>query len=46
MDDAALFLDGPYKRIEVFLGDTVVFRASDEPLTVLGLDPRRGARKS
>ncbi len=46
MDDAALFLDGPYKRMEVFLGDTVVFRASDEPLRVLGLDPRRGARRS
>ena len=44
MDDAALFLDGPYKKIEVFLGDTVIFRASDEPLCVLGLDPRRGAR--
>ena len=38
MDDAALFLDGPFKKNEVFLGDTVTFRASDEPLTVLGLD--------
>lgn len=46
MDDAALFLDGPYKRIEIFLGDMVTFRVSDEPLTVLGLDPRRGARKA
>jgi len=37
MDDAALFLDGPYKKKEVFLGDVVTFSASDEPLTVLGL---------
>jgi hypothetical protein len=46
MDDAALFLDGPFKKIGVFLGDVVVFRASDEPLCVLGLDPTRGARNS
>ncbi len=46
MDDAALFLDGPYKRTPVFLGDIVVFRASEEPLTVLGLDQKRGARES
>jgi len=46
MDDAALFLDGPFKKIGIFLGDVVVFRASDEPLSVLGLDPTRGARKS
>jgi NAD+ kinase len=45
MDDAALFLDGPYKRIDVYLGDTVEFRASAEPLTVLGLDHARGARR-
>jgi len=38
MDDAALFLDGPYKKNEVFLGDVVTFRASDEPLKVLGLN--------
>jgi NAD+ kinase len=46
MDDAALFLDGPYRRIPVCLGDMVVFQASEEPLTVLGLDHGRGARRS
>ena len=38
MDDAALFLDGPFKKNEIFLGDVVVFSASTEPLSVLGLD--------
>ncbi len=44
MDDAALFLDGPYKKNEIFLGDVVEFRASNEPLSVLGLDVKRRSR--
>lgn len=39
MQDARMFLDGPYKSIDVRLGDTVEFCASDEPLSVLGLTP-------
>jgi NAD+ kinase len=41
MHDACLFLDGPYKKIAVGLGDRVEFSASDEPLTVLGLERQR-----
>jgi len=41
MDDAALFFDGPYRHVPVRLGDHVAFRASDEPLVVLGLGKRR-----
>ena len=41
MDDAALFFDGPYRHVTGRLGDNVTFRASDEPLTVLGLAKRR-----
>jgi NAD+ kinase len=41
MDDASLFLDGPYRQIGVRLGDAVEFAVSDEPLTVLGLRVRR-----
>lgn len=37
MQDAALFLDGPYRRISVSLGDVAQFSASNEPLCVLGL---------
>ena len=44
MDDAALFLDGPYKKNEIFLGDVVEFRASNEPLSVLGLDVKGRSR--
>jgi len=44
MDGGMVFLDGPFKRFDVFLGDVVEFRASQEPLTVLGLDARRGWR--
>ena len=44
MDDGTVFLDGPFKRFNVFLGDIVDFRASKEPLTVLGLDHARGWR--
>jgi NAD+ kinase len=41
MDAAALFLDGPYREIQVQIGDHVEFRASEEPLTLLGLRSRR-----
>ena len=41
MQRACMFLDGPHTRIQVALGDVASFAASDEPLTVLGLDPRR-----
>jgi len=41
MDDACVFIDGPYRRVPVRLGDVVRFRASDEPLTLLGMKARR-----
>jgi NAD+ kinase len=37
MEDARLFLDGPYRSLLVRLSDVVSFCISDEPLTVLGL---------
>jgi NAD+ kinase len=41
MDDAMLWLDGPYREIPVRLGDEVEFAVSDNPLRVLGLSARR-----
>jgi NAD+ kinase len=41
MTDAAMFLDGPYRRIALGLGDVVSFALSDDPLTVLGLTHQR-----
>jgi NAD+ kinase len=41
MQDANLFLDGPYYKVPVQLGDVVAFSASLEPLTVLGLRSAR-----
>jgi NAD+ kinase len=41
MDDAMLWLDGPYREIPVRLGDQVEFAVSDKPLRVLGLSARR-----
>lgn len=41
MQDACLFLDGPFKRIGVQLGESMTFAASSEPLTVFGLDASR-----
>jgi len=41
MDDAALFLDGPYRQVRVQIGDEIEFKASEEPLTLLGLRGRR-----
>lgn len=39
--DMRLFFDGPERVVHAALGDVVVFERSDEPLTVLGLSPRR-----
>ncbi len=41
MDEASLFLDGPYRQVPVQIGDEVAFRTSNEPLTLLGLRSRR-----
>jgi NAD+ kinase len=41
MDQARIYLDGPYRALDVRLGDEVQFHASDEPLTVLGLKRSR-----
>ena len=41
MDRACVFADGPFERYGVALGDVVTFGVSNEPLTVLGLKPRR-----
>ena len=43
MQDASVYLDGPYTRVSVRLGDTVSFQISDDPLTVCGLSRRRGS---
>ncbi|MBK7581220.1 MAG: NAD(+)/NADH kinase [Myxococcales bacterium] len=37
MQEACMFLDGPYRCISVSLGDVATFRVSPEPLQVLGL---------
>jgi NAD+ kinase len=41
MQEGCLFLDGPYRQVQVRLGDEVTFYTSDEPLTVLGLSAAR-----
>lgn len=41
MELARVFLDGPYRRLAVRLGDEVSFETSDQPLTVVGLSKRR-----
>lgn len=46
MEDARLYLDGPYRQIPVGLGDRVVCSLSDEPLTVLGLSGRRNPART
>ncbi len=43
MHDARLFIDGPHDEVVVSLGDEVVFESGGDPLTVLGLSPRRRA---
>ncbi|MBM4364362.1 MAG: NAD(+) kinase, partial [Deltaproteobacteria bacterium] len=42
MRDACLFLDGPFIRAPVRLGDRVTFSLSREPLLLLGVASRRG----
>jgi NAD+ kinase len=42
MRDACLFLDGPFQRTTVRLGDQLEFSLSEDPLHVLGLTARRG----
>jgi NAD+ kinase len=44
MRDACLFLDGPFQRIAVRLGDRIQFAASEEPIRVLGITARRGRK--
>jgi NAD+ kinase len=46
MEDARLYLDGPYRQIPVGLGDRVIFSVSDEPLHVFGLGRRRDGSRS
>lgn len=41
MHDAWLFLDGPFMKTRVSIGETVHFRLSKENLFVVGLDGRR-----
>jgi NAD+ kinase len=41
MDDACVFLDGPYRQFPVRLGDVLTFRVSDETLLLLGRGERR-----
>ncbi|MCH2108420.1 MAG: NAD(+)/NADH kinase [Polyangiaceae bacterium] len=38
---AEIYLDGPYRKLPVRLGEEVSFERSDQPLHVLGLDARR-----
>lgn len=45
MQDACMFLDGPYRQIGVSLGDVATFRVSPEPLRVLGLGRHIDARR-
>jgi NAD+ kinase len=40
MQNANLYLDGPYRRISISLGEVARFCASKEPLCVLGLEHR------
>lgn len=46
MEDARLYLDGPYRQIPVGLGQRVQFSISDQPLHVFGLGRRRDASRS
>jgi NAD+ kinase len=41
MQQAGIYLDGPYLTIPVRLGDITTFEVSDQPLTVLGLSRNR-----
>lgn len=46
MEDARLYLDGPFRQVPVGLGDQVTFCVSAEPLNVLGLEKRRATGSS
>lgn len=46
MEDARLYLDGPFRQVPVGLGDRVVCCVSNEPLHVFGLGRRRLATLS
>ena len=49
MRSARLFLDGDHIAYELSIGDVLIFRRSEQPLTVLGLGPaqrRRAGAKS
>ncbi len=39
--EGRLFIDGPHEYVDVEMGDRLVFRRSDESLTVLGLSATR-----
>jgi NAD+ kinase len=41
MREGAIYLDGPDVMAPIGFGDVLSFRCSDEPLTILGLRPRR-----
>jgi hypothetical protein len=41
MYGAAVFLDGPFRRLPIELGDEACFEVSDEPIRLLGLTSRR-----
>jgi NAD+ kinase len=46
MEDARLYLDGPFRQVPVGLGDRVTCSVSNEPLHVFGLGRRRLATLS
>jgi hypothetical protein len=46
MEDARLYLDGPFRQMPVGLGDRVTCGISNEPLHVFGLGRRRLATLS
>jgi NAD+ kinase len=45
MDRAVVFLDGPFRKVMVRLGDVVRFSASEDKLNVLGVTVPRGSTK-
>jgi NAD+ kinase len=44
MDRVRVYLDGPYRMLRVRLGDEVVFEASKQPLSVVGLSKDRSRK--
>lgn len=43
--DGCLFLDGPFQRFAVRLGDRISFSVSEDPIRVLGITPHRGRKR-